>query len=128
MVAVGRLLEPLRHPALDLLGPHQAPDALFADGFAVLPQVLPQPGPSVAIATGCMEGAELRPQHQVSLRPRRQSTSCPGVEPTASDPHTTAEDGDTVLGLLCRDEDKPHRLCFAKNAVAFFRMSRSSSA
>src|SRR5205823_1284360 len=26
------------------------------------------------------------------------------------------------------DEGKPHRLCFAKNAVAFFRMSRSSSA
>ena len=33
-----------------------------------------------------------------------------------------------MLGLLRRDEGKPHRLCFAKNAVAFFKMSRSSSA
>jgi hypothetical protein len=32
--------------------------------------------------------------------------------------------GDTVLGLLRRDEGKPHRLCFAKNVVACFRVSR----
>ena len=30
------------------------------------------------------------------------------------------------LGLLRRDEREPHRLCFAKKAAAFFRMSRSS--
>lgn len=29
-----------------------------------------------------------------------------------------------MLGLLRRDEGKPHRLCFAKNAAAFLRMSR----
>ncbi len=33
-----------------------------------------------------------------------------------------------MLGLLRRDEGKSHRLCFAKKAAAFFRMSRSSSA
>ena len=33
---------------------------------------------------------------------------------------------DRMLGLLRRDEGKPHRLCFAKKAAAFFRMSRSS--
>ncbi len=75
MIAVGRLLESLRDAALDLLVPHQAPHALFADGFAVLPQVLPQAWPSVAIATGGMERTELRAQHQISLRPRRQSAA-----------------------------------------------------
>src|ERR1700730_13152299 len=31
-----------------------------------------------------------------------------------------------MLGLLRHDEPKSHRLCFAKKAVAFFNMSRSS--
>src|SRR3954463_4878789 len=75
-----------------------------------------------------MEYPELRPQHHVSLRPRGQAASRPRVEPTAGHAHTSAEDRHTMLGLLRRDEGKPHRLCFAKNAVAFFRMSRSSSA
>ena len=44
MIAVGRVCEPLRAAALDLLGPHEPPHTLFADGFAVLPQVLPQAG------------------------------------------------------------------------------------
>ena len=128
MIAVGRLLEPLRDLALDALLAHQAPHALLADGFAVLLQVLPQARAAVAIATGGMERAQLRAQHQIALRPRRQPASRPRVEPAAGHPHTAAEDGDAVLGLLRRDEGKPHRLCFAKNAVAFFRMSRSSSA
>ena len=38
LIAVGRLFEPLGDPALDLLGEHQAPYALLADRFAVLPR------------------------------------------------------------------------------------------
>ena len=38
LIAVGRLFEPLGDRALDLLGEHQAPYALFADRFAVLPR------------------------------------------------------------------------------------------
>ena len=32
-----------------------------------------------------------------------------------------------MLGLLRRDEGEPHRLCFAKKAAAFFKISRSSA-
>jgi hypothetical protein len=75
-----------------------------------------------------MEGAQLRAQDDIALRPGGEPASQPRVEPTAGHPHTPAEDRDTMLGPLRRDEGKPHRLCFAKNAVALFRMSRSSSA
>src|SRR5262249_37715671 len=81
---------------------------------------------TIAIMARRMEGAELGPQHQIALSAGRQTTLRPRVEPTARHSHTPAENRDLMLGLLRRDEGKPHRLCFAKNAVAFFRMSRSS--
>src|SRR5262249_3842004 len=128
VLAVRRLHEALRDFALQALFTHQATDALLADRFAILLQVLPQPWATVAIMARRMEGTELGPQHQIALRAGPEPTSEPRVQPAAGPPHTSAENRNAVLGLLRRDERKPHRLCFAKNAVAFFKISRSSSA
>src|SRR6266498_1779417 len=125
---LGRVLEPLRDLALNLLVPHQPPHTFFAESLAVLLKVLPQTGTTIALSTGRMERAQLRTQDEITLRACGEPASRPRVEPTAGDAHAAAENGDPVLGLLRRDEGKPHRLCFAKNAVAFFKMSRSSSA
>ena len=61
---------------------------------------------------------------------RRSSQACvnsettlPGVETAARHAQTATENIDGMLGLLRRDEGKPHRLCFAKKAAAFFRIS-----
>src|SRR6266540_1371526 len=128
VMAVGRVLEPLRDLALNLLVPHQPPHTFFAESLAVLLKVLPQTGTTIALSTGRMERAQLRTQDEITLRACGEPASRPRVEHTAGDAHAAAENGDPVLGLLRRDEGKPHRLCFAKNAVAFFKMSRSSSA
>jgi hypothetical protein len=122
VIAVRRVLEALRDLP-DLRLPHQALDALFADGLALFPQVLPQAGPTIAMVARGMERAQLRPQHAVALRTRRQPASRPRVEPTARHPHTPAESRHSMLGFLRRDGGTPRRLCFAKNAVAFLRNS-----
>ena len=63
----------------------------------------------------------------VAAHGRESGSRVPRVEATACHAQAPAENGHRMLGLLRRDEGKPHRLCFAKNAAAFFRMSRSSS-
>src|SRR5204863_3411633 len=58
---------------------------------------------------------------------RRFWPQAPRIEPARRDLKTPAQDRDGVVGLLHRDEPKSYRLCFAKKAAAFFRMSRSSA-
>ncbi len=61
-----------------------------------------------------------------SARSLRFGAPSPGVEAARRHLQTPAQDGDRMRGLLRRDERESHRLCFAKKAAAFFRMSRSS--
>src|SRR6202047_1819488 len=65
-------------------------------------------------------------QSAIIARMCRFPTSLGRVEPTARHAQAATQDRDRVLGLLHGDEPKPYRLCFAKKAVAFFKMSRSS--
>ena len=78
----------------------------------------------------CLLALERRPhehlQPAVVAGVRRFRAALPGVEAAARDAQTPTQDRDRVRGLLRRDEAKPYRLCFAKKAAAFFRMSRSS--
>jgi hypothetical protein len=66
VVAVGRLLEALRHLPLNPLLAHQPADALLADGLAILLEVFPQARPTILLAAGRMERAELGPQHHIA--------------------------------------------------------------
>src|ERR1700730_4855647 len=65
-------------------------------------------------------------QSAIIARMCRFPTSLGHVEPTARHTQAATQERDRVLCLLHGDEPKPYRLCFAKKAAAFFRMSRSS--
>src|SRR5215203_4952112 len=126
MVAHGRVLESTADFPPDLVLPHEPGDALLADRLAILLQVFPQIGAAVAMPAGGMERAQLRAQHPITLRPRRQAAFRPRVEAAGRDAQAATQEGHRMMGLLRGDERKSHRWCFAKKAAAFFRMSRSS--
>jgi hypothetical protein len=115
VVAVRRLLEPLRDLALEALRAHQAPHALLTDGFAVLPQVFPQAGPPIAMVTGGMKRAQLRPQDEITLAPGRERATESGVEPAPSHAQTATQDRHRMPGLR-RSLGGYRQLAFAPGA------------
>src|SRR5207237_282835 len=60
-------------------------------------------------------------------RTRRFRSTPPGVKPARRDVQATTQDRHRMVGLFHGNEPESYRLCLAKKAVAFLRMSRSSA-
>ena len=119
-------LVPLAEPRLQPVFLHQAHDPFAAHVLVLLEQILVDARAAVAMLALLERRPHQHFQSAIVARMRRFRTTLPGVEATAGDAQTPTENRDGVLGLLRGDEPKSYRLCFAKKAVAFFRMSRSS--
>src|SRR5712692_4158950 len=126
MIAHGRDCEPLAHPCFQALFLHQSDHALAADVFLLFEQILVDTRAAVPMLAPLKRRPDQHFQAAIVTGMRRFQTALPGVEATARHAQTATENTDGMLGLLRRDEGKPHRLCFAKKAAAFFRISRSS--
>src|SRR5690349_1145770 len=74
-----------------------------------------------------VDGSDVDPCGGVGPGSRRGFPLEPCVEAGAPDLQNLAQHDNRVVGLLLRDEAKPHLLSLAKKAVAFFRISRSIS-
>src|SRR5258708_374471 len=106
---------------------HQARDPFAADVLVPLDEILVDARAAVPLLALVERGPHQHAQSAIVTGMGRFRTALPGAEATARHGHAATENGDRMLGLLRRDEGKPHRLCFAKKAAAFFRMSRSSA-
>ena len=126
VTTVGRHDEPPTPARPQSRGAHQSRDAFAADGNAAIVEDAAQSWAAIGLPTVGMGDAQLRGQAQIIPRVLRRTAARPRVKPAAGHAHTTTEQGDGILRLLRSNEAKPHLLCFAKKAVAFFRTSRSS--
>src|SRR5579864_2612632 len=117
---------PLAHPGFQALFLHQSDHALAAHVLLLLEQILVNARTAVPMLALLERRPDQHFQSAIVTGMRRFRTALPGEEATARHAQTTTENTDGMLCLLRRDEGKPHRLCFAKKAAAFFRISRSS--
>src|SRR3954447_7079388 len=113
-------------PHHDPLLAHQASDALLADPLAVFDKIFPDARPAVGPTTGVVRGSHAHAEMAIAAGVGRFRAALPRVEAAARDLHTATQDRYRVGGLLRGDEPESYRLCFAKKAVAFFKISRSS--
>ena len=126
VIAHGGHFVPLARPRLQAVFLHQSDHALAAHALLLLDQIFVNARAAVPLLALVERGLHQDLQSAIVTGMRRFRATVPGVEAAARHAQTATENGDRMLGPLRRDEGKPHRLCFAKKAAAFFRISRSS--
>src|SRR3954451_8946684 len=126
VIAHGRHLVAASCPGHDPLLTHQPSDALLADPLAVVDEIFPDARPTVRSTAGLVRRPHAHAQMAIAAGVGRFRAALPRVEAAARDLQTATQDRYRVGGLLRGDEPESYRLCFAKKAVAFFKISRSS--
>jgi hypothetical protein len=105
---------------------HQSRDSLRADANAFVAQVRVNSWSPVRLMTRGVKSDDIRMQSLVRNRSRTSRTATPLVETSRRNLQYRAQTTDAVLRSLLLDECVFHRGSFAKNAAAFFSISRSS--
>ena len=125
MMAIRREPKATGSPGPQALGAHQAHHAIAAHAKSTRPQGVEHARtPIPAPALGVHETDSLA-QPVVHLRARGHRARSPRVLPARRDVERAAQNPNRIAGLLRVNEPEGHSVCFAKKAVAFFKMSRS---
>src|SRR5205814_588942 len=122
VIAHRRDLEASARPRDESVLPHQAHDAFATDRVPLLAEVFPHARTPVGAAAGLVRRPDEHAQLPIAPGVSGFRATLPRIEPAARDAQAPTEDRDRVAGLLRRDESKSYRSCFAKKAVAFFRI------
>lgn len=108
------------------VGTHQASDAVVSAPNSLCSELSMHFGSAIAPAARSMRGPDLEPQALVRLSTRTWRPTLGGVKARARDMKTAAHESHRKLATVASNTGVPHRDSFAKNAVAFFKKSRSS--
>src|SRR5690606_26338677 len=124
--AVGRAWpRPALRAAVQALLAHQPPHAFGADRMAELTQVLHQPWTPIQSPAAGMAGTQVAAHRCIPIRPGLGLTALVVMKPRPGDTEQAAQHTERIMSPFTRDEGVLHLDSLAKNAVAFFKISRS---
>src|SRR5690606_5010447 len=113
-----------RAPVQALLA-HQPPHPFGADRMAELTQVLHQPWTPIKPPAAGMAGTQVAAQRCVPIGPRLGLTALVVIEARPCHTEQPAQHTERIMSPFTCDEGVLHLDSLAKNAVAFFKISRS---